>query len=47
MVELHEYDGREDEDGGGNEEKDIAQVEILLVFGGLALHHRQSRFVRT
>ena len=47
VVELHEYDGREDEDGGGDEEEDVAQVEVLLVFGGLALHHRQSRLVRS
>jgi len=45
VVKLHEDDGCEDEDGGGDEENDVADVEKLLVFGHPLLHYRQRRLV--
>ena len=47
VVELHEDDGREDEDCGGDEQKDVAQVQKLLVLGHPLLDHRQRRLLRS
>ena len=46
MVELHQNYRGKDEDGGGYEEEDVAQVEKLLVARYTLLHHRQRGLVR-
>ena len=46
VIELDQDDGGEDQDGGSDQEEDVAQVQVLLVLGGLPLHHRQRRLCR-
>jgi hypothetical protein len=47
VIELDEYDCSEDDERGGDQEKDVTDVQKLLVFCSLSLHCRKSRLLRT
>ena len=42
VVELHEDNGEEDEDGGGDGEENVAQIDELLVLAGPGLPGAQT-----
>ena len=46
VVELDEDDCSEDDQSGGDHQKDVGHVQELLVLGRLLLHHRQRRLLR-
>jgi len=46
VVELDQDDCSEDDQSGGDHQKDVGHVQELLVLGRLLLHHRQRRLLR-